>query len=107
MNLDQIGDDNDPIAFYAFYKLVTPALRTVTRRRLRAVFHPIRPCHGTDGRPASLCADCQAVIDDLAMGGYVRLRRAIAADISGTAHPIRELAVSPPTCDRRRQPTRM
>jgi hypothetical protein len=96
VTISQIGDASDPIAFRAFYKLVIPALRAATRHQLRSVFHPDRSCYRPDRDQAgSICADCAAVVDDLALDSFVRLRRAVIGETNQTAKgtPVRELAL--------------
>mgnify|MGYP000043344298 FL=1 len=76
MNLAAVAAPYEPIAFPAYYSLVSPALRDVARGPLRRARHGGRPCSGVDG--TRWCDECEQTVHDHLLAGYTRLRGALA-----------------------------
>ncbi|WP_329423560.1 hypothetical protein OG339_24210 [Streptosporangium sp. NBC_01495] len=76
MNLAAVAAAPEPVAFLAYFSLVSPAMRDVAGGPLRRARHGGRPCSGADG--TRWCDECERTIDDHLLGGYTRLRDALA-----------------------------
>ncbi|MEV5412897.1 hypothetical protein AB0K60_29180 [Thermopolyspora sp. NPDC052614] len=90
MYVARVADPNREKAFFAYSRLISPALRHAAATPLRQARHHGRPCLGPDGK--HWCPDCEQVIDDHLLTGFNRLRATLAGNPPTTnGHPVREM----------------
>ncbi len=94
MHVAMVAVEDRETAFYAYSRLISPALRHAAAIPLRQVRHHGRECHGPDG--VRWCHDCEQVIDDHLMSGFNRLRQTLAGNPPTTrdGRPVREMIVA-------------
>ncbi|NJP97987.1 hypothetical protein HCN51_52665 [Nonomuraea sp. FMUSA5-5] len=85
------NEPNDPIDFYSYFILVSPALRAAAVRPLRRARHRGQACQGVQA--ARWCDECEQTICDLLLNGYNKLRAAMSGDCPRTksGEPIKEM----------------
>lgn len=78
-------------AFYAYSRLISPALRHAAAAPLRQARHHGLRCFSPDG--TRRCDECEQVIDDHLLIGFKRLRDTLAGDPPTTRNgrPVREM----------------
>lgn len=94
MHVAMVADEDREKAFYAYSRLISPALRKAAAVPLRQVRHHGRSCHGPDG--VRWCHDCEQIIDDHLLTGFNRLRQTLAGDPPTTrdGRPVREMILA-------------
>jgi hypothetical protein len=85
------NESNDPIDFYSYFILVSPALRAAAVRPLRRARHRSQACQGVQA--SRWCDECEQTICDLLLNGYDKLRTAMRGDCPRTksGEPVREM----------------
>lgn len=91
MDVAAVTHPNEQIAFLAYARLISPALRNAARFPLCRARHKGQPCHGVDG--VRWCDSCEEVIHDHLIDGFTRLRHTLAGSPPRTrdGKPVREM----------------
>jgi hypothetical protein len=88
-----LADPDDAIAFAAFHAFTVPAMRGAARGPLFRGRHSRLGCRAPVG--GGWCGECEAVLDDLLLDSFTRLRAALAGEPprTRTGEAVRELAM--------------